>query len=89
MFCNRCGKIIPPSMPFVNGNCPDWACVKVPIVVAKPKIAVIKPPKTVLKPVKVVLEIPKPVVSVIKRNKPVKVRDIKREMASKFVVPWK
>ena len=88
MFCNRCGKIIPPSMPVINGNCPDWVCIKAPKAVPVKQ-------KTVSKPVKVILEIPKvismPVVAVItnRRHKVIKVRDIKFEMASKFVRPWK
>lgn len=88
MFCNRCGKIIPPSMTVINGMCPAWACIKAPKLVVKPKIAVTKLPKTVSKPLKVV-QVPVVVVITVRRSKVIKIRDIKREMDSRFVRPWK
>ena len=95
MFCARCGKIITPSMPVINGNCPDWTCVKVPKVLVKPKMMVDKQTKPLSKPVKIVLEtlkdIPVPMLAIRtnRLHKVIKVRDIKREMESRFVRPWK
>ena len=87
MFCNRCGKIIPLSMPVINGNCPDWVCIKAPKAVPKS----VKVTKFIPKTVEIPKVIPIPVVTLItnRRHKVIKVRDIKREMASKFVRPWK
>lgn len=74
MFCNRCGKIIPPSMPVVNGNCPDQLCLKAPKTVSIV-------PKVISRPVVVVM--------IIISDKSVKVRDIEFEWNSKYVRPWK
>lgn len=90
-FCNRCGKVVPPNVKLINGNCPDYMCIKAPRVVVKPKLEITESVKVMREPVKVIKFIEKKKVEYKKyiKAKFVKNRDVAKEMTSRFVRPWK